>query len=105
MNRNLDGCYFRVNRDGKWENVCFSDLTPEEREEVMTDRNDEWLRKLCRHLSDMHRNVMVSLANQIPIQAENAVNGATHEQLYGLCCRLADGLKAVGDRHDISGSY
>ena len=32
MDRNLDGIYFRVQRDGKWENACFSDLTQEEME-------------------------------------------------------------------------
>lgn len=41
MNRNLDGCYFRVKRDGKYEAVCFSDLTAEEREEVCKDRPAE----------------------------------------------------------------
>lgn len=25
--RNMDGVYFRVKRDGKYEPVCFSDLT------------------------------------------------------------------------------
>lgn len=25
--RNLDGVYFRVERDGKWENVCFTSIT------------------------------------------------------------------------------
>ena len=28
--RNLDGAYFRVQRDGKWLNVCYSDMTDEE---------------------------------------------------------------------------
>lgn len=27
MDRNLDGIYFRVNRDGRWKNSCFSDMT------------------------------------------------------------------------------
>ena len=26
----LDGIYFRVERDGKWQSLCVSDLTPEE---------------------------------------------------------------------------
>lgn len=34
MIRNLDGCYFRVKREGKWQNICFSDLTKDERDEV-----------------------------------------------------------------------
>ena len=35
MDRNLDGIYFRVQRDEKWGNACFSDLTQEEMERVM----------------------------------------------------------------------
>lgn len=36
--RNLDGIYFRVERDGKWCNVCYSDLEPREREEIARKR-------------------------------------------------------------------
>lgn len=50
--RNLDGCYFRVERDGKWQNICFSDLTAEERNSVTNGRNAEWLKSLCYHLAD-----------------------------------------------------
>lgn len=51
--RNLDGVYFRVERDGKWDNVCFSDLTKEERNKVMEGRNIEWLKQLCNYLGDV----------------------------------------------------
>ena len=47
MNRNLDGVYFRINREGKWQNICFSDLTEEEMTEVMSGRTEEWLKSLC----------------------------------------------------------
>lgn len=50
MNRNLDGYYFRVKRDGKWDNVCWSDMTDEERDEQMTNRSEEWLKSLCKGL-------------------------------------------------------
>lgn len=36
--RNLDGVYFRVQRDGKWLNVCYSDMTEDERNTVIYDR-------------------------------------------------------------------
>ena len=32
MQRNLDGIYFRVERDGKWENVYYSDMEQRERD-------------------------------------------------------------------------
>ena len=47
MNRNLDGIYFRVNRNGKWCNVCFSDLTDKEKIEVMQNKDETWLKSLC----------------------------------------------------------
>lgn len=35
VRRELCGVFFRVERDGRWQNVCFSDMTNEEREDVM----------------------------------------------------------------------
>lgn len=52
MNRELDGCYFRVQRDGKWKPICFSDLTESERQKVLDGREAEWLKSLCCHLAD-----------------------------------------------------
>ena len=50
--RNLDACFFRVERNGKWMSVCFSDLTEDERERVTNHRTAEWLKSLCFHLAD-----------------------------------------------------
>lgn len=47
MNRNLDGVYFKVKREGKWANVCFSDMTEAEMNEVMQNRDVKWLKSLC----------------------------------------------------------
>ena len=55
--RNLDGVYFRVQRDGKWDNVCFSDLTDEEKIEVMKDRNTEWFKSMCIILANTIRKI------------------------------------------------
>ena len=46
MDRNLDGYYFRVCRNGCWESVCFSDLTEEQMNDVLKDRSDKWLKSL-----------------------------------------------------------
>lgn len=59
MNRNLDGCYFRVKRGEKYEAVCFSDLTETERE-LLFDRNHkpaEWWQSLAYHLADCLRRI------------------------------------------------
>lgn len=50
--RNLDGVYFRVRRNGKWQNVCFTDLTIEERDDVCEGRSAEWFKSLAYHLAD-----------------------------------------------------
>lgn len=57
INRELDGCYFRIQRDGKWQNICFSDLTEIERDFVMKDRDERWLKSLCGHLADCLRGI------------------------------------------------
>lgn len=57
MNRNLDGVYFRINRDGSWQNICFSDLTEEEMDNVMKDRTEEWLRNMCKILGKTIKNI------------------------------------------------
>ena len=52
VKRDLDGAYFRVERDGKWLNLCFSDLTETERNKIMGDKTVPWLITLCNHLAN-----------------------------------------------------
>lgn len=58
MNRNLDGAYFRIERNGKWESICFTDLTMEERNKVMEKNKDvQWLMSMCNYLADTIREI------------------------------------------------
>ena len=59
IKRNLDGCYFRVQRDGKYQSICFSDLTEDERTKLFdkADKSAEWWKSLAYHLADCLRNV------------------------------------------------
>ena len=50
MDRNLDGIYFRVKREDKWQNICFSDLSDTEMEDVLKNRTEEWLKNMCKVL-------------------------------------------------------
>jgi hypothetical protein len=50
MKRNLDGIFFRVKRNGKYENVCFTDLNPDEIERVGAGRSAEWWKNVALHL-------------------------------------------------------
>ena len=57
MNRNLDGVYFRVYRDGIYQSVCFSDLTETEMDDILTDKSNEWLRRMCKILGQTIKNI------------------------------------------------
>lgn len=59
IKRNLDGCYFRVKRDGEWQSICFSDLSESERSTLFDDSNKtaEWWQSLAYHLADCLRRV------------------------------------------------
>lgn len=57
VERNLDGCYFRIMRDGRWVNSCFTDLTKDEREELMIGKSENWFRVLACHLADRLREI------------------------------------------------
>lgn len=57
MNRDIDGVYFRIERDGEFQNLCFSDLTTEERRKVMEGRSNEWLKSLCEYLGSLIREI------------------------------------------------
>ncbi len=60
MQRNLDGVYFRVERDGEWCNVCYSDMEQRERDEVARKRAEsatpaeqaQWWRSMADILAD-----------------------------------------------------
>ena len=48
---NLDGIYFRVERDGKWQSLCISDLTSEELKSVTKDWDCNQLTIVAKELS------------------------------------------------------
>lgn len=47
MDRNLDGVYYRVERDFGYENVSFSDLTEERMRDVLKGHSKEYLLEMC----------------------------------------------------------
>lgn len=65
----LDGVYYRVNRNGKWENRCFSDLTEAEQEKFMSTLSQAGLKRICRVLSESLRTV-ASVALSLEMQQE-----------------------------------
>ena len=57
MDRHVDGCYFRVKRNGRYKNICFSDLEREERIEVLNDKSKEFLISMCELLADTLKEI------------------------------------------------
>ena len=57
VKRDLDGAYYRVVRDGRKTNRCFSDLTKEEQDSVMAEYDNSQLRRLCHILCDTLREI------------------------------------------------
>ena len=55
--RDLDGVYFRVKRNDTYEAICFSDLSADERRQILEGRNEEWLKSMCIALADNLREI------------------------------------------------
>lgn len=68
--RNLDGVYFRVYRDDKWQSICFTDLTEDEAEAVTKDRSEEWLTSLYEELVKVLLEIKHCINNQ---SVDNAI--------------------------------
>ena len=55
IRRDLDGCFFRVQRDGKWYSLCWTDLTKEERESCTKDKDIYWLGRMLEYITEEYR--------------------------------------------------
>ncbi|WP_308655282.1 hypothetical protein [uncultured Anaerococcus sp.] len=55
--RDLDGSYFRVKRNGKWQNISFSDLTESEMYSVIDSKGMMWLKNMCVFLGQTIRKI------------------------------------------------
>ena len=57
IKRNLDGVYFRIQRDGKWDSICFTDLTDAEMDEVLKNKDRVWILGLAKILAKTIQNI------------------------------------------------
>lgn len=76
----LDGVYYRVNRNGEAVNRCFSDLTEAEQEAFLSTVSVDGLKRLCKVLSESLRSVAsvalsLELEREINIGLEQAKSG------------------------------
>ena len=72
--RNLDGIYFRVERDGKWQNVCYSDMMPSERDEIARKRakseTAEEQAQWWRSMADLLADALYDMGEQLGVTCE-----------------------------------
>lgn len=72
--RNLDGVYFRVQRDGRWLNVCYSDMTHDERWQTIYDRmSDKPLAEQVgyyRRLAELMADQLYDMGEQLGVMCE-----------------------------------
>lgn len=61
MNRDLDGMYFRVKRDGKYDSICITDLEYDELEEILKGRDNPWYEMVFDYLVDIYGNLMLTV--------------------------------------------
>ena len=64
MNRNLDGVYFVVKRDDRWQNICFTDLTNEETDTILKDRTEVWLLSMLEVLLNVYDKVISVVSDE-----------------------------------------
>lgn len=57
MNRNLDGIYLRVLREGSWQNLCFTDCTAEERAPFLSKLDNAGLIRVIEHLANALKQI------------------------------------------------
>ena len=57
IRRDLDGCFFRVQREGKWHSLCWTDLTKEERDEIVkaNAHNEYWCQRMLEYITKEYR--------------------------------------------------
>ena len=55
--RELDGIFYRIKRNGKSYSICFSDLTEQEQNKILAEYDEESLRRMCKILANTLRTI------------------------------------------------
>ena len=64
--RNLDGIYYRIKREGEYKSVCFTDMTKEEQIAILENFDREYLINFCLILAEQYRE----LGDELDIKCE-----------------------------------
>lgn len=99
MDRNLDGIYFRVNRDGRWKNSCFSDMTYPEKIKMLKSFSKEQMMDIYNELN----KEFLELNNYVNEKAQKEmVQDTPREYIVMMTCWMGETLKKLGDFSGVS---
>jgi hypothetical protein len=103
VKRDLDGVYFRVMRDGKGANLCWTDLMWEERIEFARKNNNEgWLIRMIQIMNDVARNV-VAICPGASISMITLREGKANKKswLRNALFRLTADIRMVAEEYNV----
>lgn len=71
--RELDGIFFRIKIGDEYKNVCFSDMTSEEIDEVIGDKDAEWWKAVAKHLAECLQEIghQFNIVARLPEEMDN----------------------------------
>ena len=106
MNRNLDGVYFRVKRDDKWQNICFTDLTNEETNTILKDRTEVWLLSMLGVLLNVYDKVISVVSDEELNDIKDLlIDYRMFDSLKFRVVALQKNIKIIAHRANISTIY
>ena len=76
VERELDGIYYRVKRNDKYFNLCFSDLIEEEQQEILNRLDINGLHRMCKLLAGALRMI----GDQLDLFRSDEFEGCNDEE-------------------------
>ena len=103
VKRNIDSEYFRVMRDGEWQDVCWTDLDWEDKIEFSRKHNDTgWLMRMIQIMNDVARNIHeaypIVKIKPVRLREEKQVSKTW---LLNSLLRLTADIRLVAEEYDI----
>ena len=101
--RDLDGYYFRIKRNEKWQNICFTDMTRAEALGVMEGRSDEWLNSLYDGLIKLLQE-LGALVNDVRLDViiEEVIEDGIKHTIKGKIIDAHTTIRNIADYYDIT---
>ena len=100
--RNLDGVYFRVMRDGAWQNICWTDLVWEDRIEFMRKHNDEgWLIRMIEIMNGIAREIKIQMPMARICEVRLPQGKVTKRWLRNSLVKLTAEIRIAAEEYDI----